>query len=264
MEENEAQMEVLRRYLNGELSREEQAAFELEMAQSPSLQETVALHQQIDRFEDEEDWPDFEGDTSAIKAHIPLFEDDSTREFSEKLKNFRANSSANNQPRVPRWAWVSGIAACLALLLFLALPGSTSMDSLYVEHSSWEELPSLNVKGDPADEAVIEQLFIQKKYTEVLSTIDQIQIDADTPVAALWLYEGVAQLELEQYENALKTFQKLSNSDLIDHHKGYWYTAMVYLKKGDKESLISTLEHISQRQDYFRNKEAKELLKELQ
>ena len=267
MEENDEINEKLRRYLDGELSPEELTDFETEIAQSEELQEQVALHRQIDAFNDEEGWSLYEGDTQAIKDNIPLFEDTETKEFSDKLKDFRSGpdkSTVLRPKRKSHWAIAMAVAAGLVLIFYLALPKGASIEDLYVEHSNWDELPSLTVKGDANAEAEIEQLFLQENYGEVISKIDAISIFDQSSASTLLLYKGVSQLELDQYKDALQTFETLIESNLIDNHKGYWYSALVHLKKGDKAAAIEALEVVAAKENYFRNKEAKELLKELE
>ncbi len=266
MEENDEINEKLRRYLDGELSPEELTDFETEIAQSEELQEQVALHRQIDGFNDEEDWSLYEGDTRAIKDNIPLFEDAETREFSDKLKDFRSgsNKTTARPRRKSRWAIAMAVAAGLALILYLTLPKGASMEDLYVEHSTWDELPSLTVKGEANAEAEIEQLFLQENYSEVISKIDALSIYDRSSASTFLLYKGVSQLELDLYEDALRTFKALIESDLIDNHKGYWYSALAHLKKGDKVLAIEALEVVAANENYFRNTEAKELLEDLE
>jgi hypothetical protein len=88
-------------------------------------------------------------------------------------------------------------------------------------------------------------------------------LNSNEPDMALILYRGVAQLELDQYENALNSFRELIISNTIDHHKGYWYTAMVYLKQGNKELLVESLEIIAANPSYYNHEESLALLKEL-
>jgi len=267
MEQDNFINDQLERYLNDQMAPEEKEQFEKEIAQSLELQELIELHEQVTVLDDEADWITFEGDVNEIKEKIPLFEAEETKAFSKKLKEFRSDQMGTTGRKSVVWkrlAVFSGVAASILLALFLTTQRGGDLDQLYVEHSSWNELPSLTVKGGPvSNKAEIEQLFEQKKYTEVIAKVREISLNSEETDMALLLYQGVSQLELDQYENALNTFKELTKSNTIDHHKGYWYTAMVYLKQGDKESLIESLEVVAANPAYYKHAEANNMLKEL-
>jgi len=267
MEQDNFINEKLERYLNDQMEAEEKAQFEKEIAQSPELQELIELHQQVTVLDDEAEWISFEGDVNEIKEKIPLFEDEETKAFSKSIREFRNDQVGPTGRKSVVWkrlAVFSGVAASILLALFFNMQGGGDLDQLYVEHSSWNELPSLTVKGDPVQErAEVEQLFEQKKYAEVITNVREISLKSNETNLALILYQGVAQLELDQYENALNSFRELTISNTIDHHKGYWYTAMVYLKQGNKVLLVESLEVIAANSTYYNHEEALALLKEI-
>jgi hypothetical protein len=267
MEQDNFINEKLERYLNNQMAPDEKEQFEKEIAQSPELQELIEIHQQVTVLDDDAEWITFEGDVNEIKKNIPLFEDEETKAFAQKLREFRNDQVGATGRKSVVWkrlAVFSGVAASILLALFLTMQRGGDLDQLYVEHSSWNELPSLTVKGDPVSErAEVEQLFEQKKYVEVITKVRDISLNSEEKDIALLLYQGVSQLELNQYENALNTFTELTASNTIDHHKGYWYTAMVYLKQGKKELLIKSLEVVAANPKYYKHEEATALLKEL-
>lgn len=267
MEQDNFINEKLERYLNDQMEAEEKAEFEKEIAESPELQELIELHQQVTVLDDEADWITFEGDVNEIKENIPLFEDEETKAFSKNLREFRNDQMSATGPKSVVWkrlAVFSGVAASILLALFFNMQSGGNLDQLYVEYSSWNELPSLSVKGDPdAKRSEVAQLFEQKKYADVIANVREIGLSSNEPDMALILYQGVAQLELDQYENALNSFRELTISNTIDHHKGYWYTAMVYLKQGNKELLEENLEVITANPTYYKYEEARALLKEV-
>ncbi|WP_290702158.1 tetratricopeptide repeat protein, partial [Lacinutrix sp.] len=78
-----------------------------------------------------------------------------------------------------------------------------------------------------------------------------------------FLYLGVSQLELENYTEALKNFQKIIDSKTMDQSKGYWYKALTYLKMDDRENAIKEFEISAYSPKHFNHVEARELLKEL-
>ena len=267
MEQENFINEQLERYLNDQMTPEEKEQFEKQIAQSPELQELIELHEQLNVLDDDAEWITFEGDVNEIKEKIPLFEDKETKAFSEKLREFRNDQVGPTGRKSVVWkrlAVFSGVAASILLALFITLKSGADLNQLYVENSHWNELPSLTVKGDTSiEKAIVEQLFQQKKYAEVITSVRDISLNSQETDMTLILYQGVSQLELDQYERALNSFREITSSNTIDHHKGYWYTAMVYLKQGDKESLIQSLEVVAANPTYYKHAEAVAMLKEL-
>lgn len=267
MEQDNFINDQLERYLNDQMEANEKAEFEKQIAQSPELQELIELHEQVTVLDDDAEWITFEGDVNEIKEKIPLFEDKETKAFSAKIREFRNDQVGSTGGKSIAWkrlAVFSGVAASILLALFTTFKSGANLDQLYVENSNWNELPSLTVKGDTSlEKAIVEQLFQQKKYAKVITSVRDISLNSQETDMTLMLYQGVSQLELDQYQNALNSFREITSSNTIDHHKGYWYTAMVYLKQGDEESLIKSLEVVATNPTYYKHTEAVTMLKEL-
>lgn len=90
-------------------------------------------------------------------------------------------------------------------------------------------LPSFISREDANKNNLIkaQQLFENKEYEKVLIIFKRELKISDSPDGALYLYTGIAQLELDAYTEAEKTFNKLISSDLIDAQKGNWYKALL-------------------------------------
>jgi tetratricopeptide (TPR) repeat protein len=71
-------------------------------------------------------------------------------------------------------------------------------------------------------------------------------------------------LELENYREAIQTFDKLRNSNTLDNHKAYWYTALVYLKQNNAENAKKVLQTLVQDTSNYNYEKAIELLKKLE
>ncbi|GAB5398442.1 MAG: hypothetical protein Aureis2KO_00270 [Aureisphaera sp.] len=264
MEEEELYIKI-ERYVQGDMTEGERAAFENEAANNPELKEQIALHTVIHAMDDENSWLEFDGDPELLKKEVAQFRAKETQEFAQKLKQFRNDTSIENPQRRP-WlskSLIGAIAAVLIIAIFVFYPKDPSLESLYNDYSSWEELPSMSTKGDNVDTLKeLEMRFREKNYEGVILLADGLSLSLnDTPQALL--YVGAAHLEMAQYDQAIASFDRVIEGNSLDFHKGYWYKALVFLKQRDKEKTIEALEVIVENPTYFRNDEAIVLLKKL-
>ncbi|WAC03622.1 tetratricopeptide repeat protein [Lacinutrix neustonica] len=180
------------------------------------------------------------------------------------FKNEKSKGVSNKKPQL-----YFALAIAAALVLFFGIlfkdSGLTSTE-VYSNNSNWDELPSLVSRGET--NAVLlskgEDAFTNKDYPLAEARFSAyVDTNKEVSITAL-LYLGVSQLELENYTSALENFQKIIDSNTLDHSKGYWYKALVYFKKGDKENAIKTLEIIATNPEYYKHSKAKEILEALQ
>ncbi|MEZ4875733.1 MAG: hypothetical protein R2793_09870 [Flavobacteriaceae bacterium] len=265
MEPNSHLEETIERYLGNKMSPEEKTLFEVEMASSPALQELVSIHQQMDSFYSEEEWVQGHPDKNLLLEKTALFEEDDTKAFAEKLKNFR-EAERKKSPRISTslYYWLAGIAS-VVLVLWALLPKETvGMQDLYLQYYQAEDIGTLHVKGDDDDPLLqIEKDFRAQNYQATMAKASPILDTLSRPNVTLLLYLGNAQLQLNQFEEAEATFNTIIHSNTLDFHKGYWYQSLLFLKKEDKVRCMDVLEVISEHPSYFKHEAAKALLKDL-
>lgn len=256
------------RYLNDEMTEDERLQFEKSIAENDELQEFLEINAQINGLNEENSWVRYEGDSETIKEKLRLFNDAEVIKFSDRLSNFRKDKTEFNTTRSISWTKIlvaAGIAASLVLGVIFLTPSEKDLAALYDEHSDWQELPSLTTKGASEEDllAGVERSFRSGEFQQVISQVDALLNTTPEQEANLLLYKGISQLEMNQNEAALTTFSNLQNGNTIDKHKGYWYIALVYLKMRDEAAFREQLEIISQQPSYFRHKEAKKILSEI-
>lgn len=268
MKINETTLLKIEQYLNQEMNTLEKEDFEAEINNSNELKEFIELYYQIDDFEDAENWTLYEGNSERLKNASQLFLAKDVQEFSKKTTAFRDNyHTSKNKKKTPwlRLAIGSGLAACIVLLLFSTLFQSNNLIDLYHDNKSWNELPSLTIKGDTEklDIANIELFFLEKKYKETIILCNRVIQNTETIQPNILLYLGVSQLELELYQDALNSFSILENSTAIDFHKAYWYKSLVYLKQKNKEKASIELQKIVNNNAYFNHEKAINILRKI-
>ena len=79
----------------------------------------------------------------------------------------------------------------------------------------------------------------------------------------LSIYLGASYFHTSNYDKALEIFSDFSTSDAYDSSKGYWYTALVYLKQEKTDEAKEILKFITKDTSHYNYKKATELLKEM-
>lgn len=264
MDENELEHDIIERYLRMEMTPEEQALFEKSLEENSEIKEQVALYKALYSVPDNDDWLEFKGDPDIVKKEASLFRSQETLQFSERLKKFR-NSKSKKKKKVFNIRLLSTVAAAILIAIFILYPRDLDPSSLFDQYHNWDELPSYVSKGDSNSDAYkeLELLFRAKEYQKIITQTDKFDSSIYEFDQQAILFVGAAHLELNQYKEALKVFDILIQSNSIDAHKGYWYSALTFLKQGNKEKAIEVLEIISNNTTYYKHNIAKELLKKL-
>jgi len=259
----------IERYLSDAMNAEEKAGFQAEVNASKEIREFLHIYYEIDVFEDEEDWILYQGDKEKVKDVAKLFQKEDTAEFSRKLQTFQKDYnqqiSSKNRPWL-KIAMSTAIAACLLALLYVTLFQSSNLTNIYEDHNSWDELPSLTIKGDAVvkDPSEIELSFNEQNYTDVIIFCNDLLSTSNEIRPNILLYLGISQLEMKQYQDAENTFNLLASSSTLDHHKGYWYLALTYMKQEKSIEAKETLLQISKNNTFYRHAEAVQILQKLE
>lgn len=265
MNNEELNNEIIERYLRKEMTDDERTDFEKKIAQDSDLKEQIGIYKALYSIEDTNDeWFETEENTKLLEKEVALFRSKETVQFSENLKKFRDSNTKKKKP-VFHLRLLSTVAAIAIIAIFIFYPKDVNLSSLYEEYHNWEELPSYISKGDTDKDTykTLESLFLKKEYQTIVSQTDIIDSSLFEIDQQASLFVGVSHVELNQYEEALKVFDLLIQSNSINAHKGYWYKALTYLKQGNKEKAIDILTIISNNASHYKHGTAKELLEKL-
>ncbi len=257
-------LEQLRRYLQGEMNAGERSDFKKLLAGSEEMQDFVKSYRQMEAFATETDWNLLE-DRSDSNTEAHWFRAHDTQLFKEKVAQFRNREQLRHkvQPNLLRKVvWLTAVAAVLAVLFYVLIPQKTHVRDFYVQYSNWNELPSLSVKGqeDQDERRQLEFLFDAGNYEKVIEVSNKLQEQLTETDPNVLLYKGVAQLEQNKYQEALHTFDVLEQSNTLDAHKALWYKALVYMKQGNKEATVKSLEKVLASKTNYRYTDAKSIL----
>ncbi|NQY05641.1 MAG: hypothetical protein HRT68_05390 [Flavobacteriaceae bacterium] len=251
-------------YLRNLLSDKDRTDFESRMESDPELNEDVLLEKSLLEALNENDWSLLNPNTNSSELdelRTRLRNKEHTA-VSEKIRAIGLDYIEENKPEKSynnRWL----TAACAVFLIAIAsffVFRSSSLNDYYNDYQNWNDLPSLTEKSDTNNSLVkAEQLFQEKNYSESIELLTTIVESQEEKHPYALIYLGVSQFELQQYEAAHQTFDRLINTNSIAQSRGYWYKLLIYLKTEDKEGANRMIDKILSDPMHYNYKEAEEL-----
>lgn len=258
---------LIENYLKGNLSESEKKLFLERMSNDYSFKGKVLLEKQLFETLDAQNWSFIEkNNTKEIESIEEFFKNDDIKKIKKSIsvaQNEYKRSQKNNKKLI--YLAVASIALLISVYsLFLTSNKSPTSNELYAEYIKTNELYSSVSRGETDlhnDLIVAENYFRERKYSQALPILkNQLSFNKDN--ATLYIYTAISQIELNEFEQAESTLNSLIKSDLIDAQKGYWYKSLLYLKSNQLAKAKSELQLII-KNSYFKNKEAQEILDEL-
>jgi len=255
---------LITQYLNNTLSTQEKEVVVARMKTDPTFKEKVYFEKQLLDTFSEEEWSFIENtDAKEVQEYSELFKKEG------KLKQVleEAKTNYNTPKKKTNYKWHLYASAAIIVLLIAIVPfvnNSSSSTELYAFYINTTELPSLSIRGNDSNHirTKAQHLFEQKKYKESLVIFNNELDLSKKQTATVYLYMGIAQMELNQFQKAENSFDALLNSGLMDAPKGHWYKALLSLKMKNLKESKSILNTISSKQLY-NHQQADELLREL-
>lgn len=252
-------------FISNSMSEEEMLLFEKQLENDAELKKEVELAKEINLF--------LKSDFINKQSNPPLEKELHTFLESEEaslLKNklLKVKNDYKNDSLKPKKKNYFLVVASIALLVmgFLGyvLLNQHSPEKLYQQYYSSNDLPSV-IKRDHRQNDLIQGVlkFKEEKYKTSITYFERYKVNTDKINEAVFIYEGVAYMKLNNYNKALSAFDNMIQSKSIDSSKGLWFKALLYLKKQDKTKAKIVLEKIVADSRNFHFKKAQELLKKL-
>ncbi len=254
-------------YLNNQMDEAEKKAFEALLQNDAELASFLETYKTLEGVYNEEKWTvKTTASIEEVKELTQQFRADDVVDISKKIRAIQQENRKEKSPRKKTYFYyissVIAIAAMFTLFYFTFMQSLSATDA-FEQYHDWSTLPTFQTKSDSINSLPLARaLFKEEKYNEALTVFKSYTTKHEySPKVALYI--GVSQLELQQYSEAIQTFDFLKNSDAIDHHKAYWYTTLLYLKQNDTENAKQTLEILVQNPNYYNYEKAQKLLKKL-
>lgn len=261
--------EQIASYLNNQMDEAEKAIFESQLENNAELASFVDTFSTLDSVYNENKWTVKSNATiDEVKALAQEFRSDDVTDLSKKIRAIQQNTNLEKptKSRKTYFYYISSAVAVAAVftLFYFSFMQSLTANDAFEQYHDWNTLPSFQTKSASVDNlAKASALFKEEKYQEALAIFKAYEKENNTYNPQIQLYIGVSQLELENYSEAIQTFNQLKNSNTIDAHKAYWYTALAYLKQNDSENAKKVLNSLVQSSTNYNYEKAKKLLKNL-
>lgn len=256
---------LVEKYLKNELSDSERKSFLERMSRDLTFKEKVVFEKQLFETLNENDW------SFSENVNLDEFEEVESIFRSDEINKIKESISiAHNEYKKPSRNIVKLVyfaAASIALLFVgysLFFTVKSTPNELYTEYIQQNEIYSTITRGEGESVKKLveaETYFKEKKYTEALPIFIK-ELGSNKNTASIYLYTAVCQIELQKFEEAEVTLNSLINSDLLDAQKGYWYKSLLFIKANQLDKAKKELKFIIEN-NYFKHKEAKELLTKL-
>jgi tetratricopeptide (TPR) repeat protein len=269
---NEILATRIERYLDGLLSPEERAAFETDLEKDEALALEVRLHRAA-RF--------------AVRVQGALDRRERLQQRSRrllrarlwrwKIQDFLQETFTSPGPQgvlQPRWGRLA--LAGLSVLLFVAglwwlLQTSptaaeapiAAKDSQVLFQEYFSPLKISATLGTQAEDdyARARQWYAQGQCTEALLLLEKALAAPDfgaRPTALV--LQGVCLLEAGRTSEALASLKQVSPTAKIPYQQAEWYSALAYLKAGQRSKAAEQLQRIAQQSRHLYRKEARAIL----
>lgn len=247
--------EDIPRYTNGDMSPDEEAAFEKALQEDPELQELLTLQREVE---------------AGLQQH---FGADEKREQLKATLQPLQQAYFNGQQAQPAiasrppakvvpfrkyLAIATRIAAVLVMGLFLWNPSS---DSLYEKYAS-TRMEDQTERGTHTDSVLTAAVAAFNSKDYVVAAVDLAEVVQTEPTntyAAFYL--GVALLQTDQIAQARTIFEQLIRGGSAFKYDATFYQALSYLREHDKATARDWLEKIPADAPLYGK--AKELMKKL-
>lgn len=263
--------EEIERYIHHQMDSEELFLFQQKMEADALLKEDVLLQQSIhNAFANE---AIIEANQSSKNKEVEKL---TTLLRSEKYENIFSNIKANTanyleQQKKPsrkkyKFRAMSAIAAVfIAFIILVPFYQNNNTQTLYAKYANdMNNLPSFIEKGTiEKNLQQVEKNYKSKDYHTVIDLIHSLADSTKTQYPNVSIYLGASYFHTNNYDKALEIFSDFSTSDAYDSSKGYWYTALVYLKQEKTDEAKKILELITKDTSHYNYKKATELLQEM-
>ncbi|MDY8138110.1 hypothetical protein [Aquimarina sp. 2201CG5-10] len=255
----------IERYISGSMSAEEVRLFEEQIAKDISLRDEVLLSKQINHHYKNNKNQTLSPDNQFTRDLKDFIESEESEQIKTRISSISKTYHNKNTFSRKKFLFVAATIVLLAMTTFsLILFNTDTPDELFAQYYHKEDLPSL-VKRERQVSILTQGViaFHENDFEKSAKLLQEYQTQEKNLNPSVYIYSGMAYTQLEDYDLALKEFDKMINANTIDSSKGLWFKALAYLKMNDLKNLETTLKSITSSSSNFKYLEAKELLDKL-
>ena len=253
----------IEKYLADELREDERKAFEKLLLSDDNLEQEVALSRQLNLYLANNSDYDKIPDNELTRSIQNFLKSNEAQELKQHLRDIHLEAIQKPKKKL-RWIpWTA--AAVLLLFIGLMFFKNPTNSELYERYYNEKDLPRL-VSRDPSTNLQTQGIisFQQKDYDASIQQLNEYFTQEKKPNTAVYLYRGMAYLEIDDIKNAILDFDRVIHSNHLDNAKGRWFKGLAYLKVNDVEKAKEVFRLIVRDSKAFKYADSKALLESLE
>lgn len=237
-------IEEIEGYIYNELSEQEMALFEAELADNKELSSEIDLIKNIDKALQE-------NDVMILRNNLRNIADDNIKEKQSErsiIIKFRPAKIA-----------MSIAAASLIILLGITglLSRYSSEDNIYQKFYTKYETTGISRSSNTMNDQTLTlalQKFNKKDYESALNLLQEV-ISRDPNNTVGHFYSGVSFQELRKYKNAIEEYEVVViDKDNLFIEQAEWYIGLCYIQTNEKKKAIKQFNKIANNQGFYQQK----------
>lgn len=174
--------------------------------------------------------------------------------FQKEVESFLESRSTPKSSKFPIY-WISGIAACLLIILTISFWGN-SLTSSELFDKYYQSYPNVLTTRELTDLTGYEA-YSNGQFDQAITWFETNNSKSDT----LQFYLALAHIELAQFNEA-KDALLLIDKQSIFYQQKVWFLGLLYLRSNNNDKAIDLLQQINEGD--FEYKKSRALLKELE
>lgn len=266
---NEKLLLDIDKFLNNEMTAQEQKDFKINIENNKELKDELILQQSVLGLLGRETSVNYVkedlSENKRLKEINNVLNTDKFVELSKVIKN-EGEKYEESEEKISLFANKNirrfmSIAAIFVLFFSAYKFINISSPSYYDQYADWQNLPSMTEKGDDESKLVkVENWYNNKQYEKVINSYSSNESKKSTYEL---IYLGASFVKSGEYEKANKVFDELITSNSLESSRGNWYKVLVYLKISEQEKAINELEFILKDKENYNFNKARELYEKL-
>jgi hypothetical protein len=233
-------VDLIIKYLSGDLSREETTSFEKELEYNDELKEA------------------FEEQSAAFELIRDQLQKRDHKAFREKLAEAMSHDTpvtASRKAGLRSWWFIPPAVACslaIVLILLLSNPGNERVLTRY--HHPSKDPVVLAINQDTRGES--ESGIIQYRHCNYATAMELLsaRIAEESDNKLFQLYYLLSSMELDRQQEALEliSLEYPVSQDLLDQSLS-WYSALALIKSDRREAALEKLHPLTEQQGPYQN-----------
>ncbi len=228
-------VDLIIKYLSGDLSPEEAATFEKELESDPELKEAFEQHRAA---------------MELIRDQLQKRDEKAFRAKLQEAMKQDIPADGSRKPLYRIWWFIPPAVACILAILLILLPlspGDEKVLSSYFHPAEDPVLLAFNQETRGVSEPGIIQYRLGNYQLSMELLSARISLEKDNKLILLYYLLSAIELDMQQEIFHMIPEEYPANMDLLDQSIG-WYTSLALIKSGKREAALEKLHPLTKQE----------------